>query len=89
LTSVEQGDGHAVAHFDDGSEIAADLLVAADGIQSTVRGQLLPAAAPRYAGYIAWRGLIDMAELSEQARDRLQDRFAFCLPEREQALAYV
>jgi 2-polyprenyl-6-methoxyphenol hydroxylase-like FAD-dependent oxidoreductase len=88
VTSVEQGDGHAVAHFDDGSEIVADLLVAADGIQSTVRRQLLPAAAPRYAGYIAWRGLIDMIELSEQARDRLQDRFAFCLPERKQALGY-
>jgi 2-polyprenyl-6-methoxyphenol hydroxylase-like FAD-dependent oxidoreductase len=30
-----------VAHFDDGSEIAADILIGADGIQSGVREQVL------------------------------------------------
>lgn len=88
LTSVEHGDRHVIASFNDGSEIAADLLVAADGIQSTVRRQLFPAVEPRYAGYVAWRGLIDAAELSQQARDQLLGRFTFCLPEREQALGY-
>jgi 2-polyprenyl-6-methoxyphenol hydroxylase-like FAD-dependent oxidoreductase len=63
-------------------------LVAADGIQSAVRRQLLPAVEPRYAGYVAWRGLVDMAELSAEARDLLRNRFAFCLPDREQALGY-
>jgi 2-polyprenyl-6-methoxyphenol hydroxylase-like FAD-dependent oxidoreductase len=88
LVSVEQDEQHAFARFDDGSEVAADLLVAADGIQSTVRRQLMPAVEPRYAGYVAWRGLVDMAELSEEARDLLRNRFAFCLPDREQALGY-
>ena len=42
-----------------------DLLVAADGIRSTLRQQLLPEAQPAYAGYIAWRGrqLEQMAQL--------------------------
>lgn len=88
LTSVELGDRHAIATFDDGSKIAADLLVAADGIQSTVRRQLFPAVEARYVGYVAWRGLIDAAELSQQSRDQLLDRFTFCLPDREQALGY-
>jgi 2-polyprenyl-6-methoxyphenol hydroxylase-like FAD-dependent oxidoreductase len=88
LVSVEQGEQRAFARFDDGSEVAADLLVAADGIQSTVRRQLMPAVEPRYAGYVAWRGLADMAELSGKARDRLRNKFAFCLPDREQALGY-
>ena len=88
LASVEQDEQRAVARFDDGSEVAADLLVAADGIQSTVRRQLLPVVEPRYAGYVAWRGLVDMAELSGEARDLLRNRFAFCLPDREQALGY-
>jgi 2-polyprenyl-6-methoxyphenol hydroxylase-like FAD-dependent oxidoreductase len=88
LVSVAQKEHRAVALFDDGSEVAADLLVAADGMQSTVRRQLLPAVEPLYAGYIAWRGLADMAELSEEARDLLRNRFAFCLPDREQALGY-
>src|ERR1700691_1237586 len=48
---VEQDEQRAFARFDDGSEVAADLLVAADGIQSTVRRQLMPAVGPRYAGY--------------------------------------
>jgi len=37
----------------------ADLVVAADGISSALRGQLFPAAdPPRYAGYTAWRMLV-------------------------------
>lgn len=88
LISVEHGDRHVIASFDDGSEIAADLLVAADGIQSTVRRQLFPDVEPRYVGYVAWRGLIDAAELSPQTRNRLLDKFSFCLPDREQALGY-
>ena len=88
LVSVAHDEQRAVARFDDGSEVTADLLVAADGIQSTVRRQLLPAVEPRYAGYVAWRGLTDMAELSGKARDLLRNRFAFCLPDREQALGY-
>ncbi len=88
LVSVEQDEQRVVARFDDGSDVAADLLVAADGLQSTARRQLMPAVEPQYAGYVAWRGLVDMAELSLEARDLLRNRFAFCLPDREQALGY-
>ena len=83
LVSVAHDEQRAVARFDDGSEVTADLLVAADGIQSTVRRRLLPAVESRYAGYVAWRGLADMAELSGKARDLLRNRFAFCLPDRK------
>ena len=38
-------------------EVAGDLLVGADGIHSSMRGQLFGAATPRYAGYTAWRGV--------------------------------
>lgn len=44
-----------------GGEYAADLVVAADGIRSTVRAQL--AAGPgrlRYSGTTCWRGLLDI-----------------------------
>jgi 2-polyprenyl-6-methoxyphenol hydroxylase-like FAD-dependent oxidoreductase len=43
----------------DGRAVDGDLLVAADGIGSTVRGILLPDVAPEYAGYVAWRGVVD------------------------------
>jgi len=45
--------------FDDGTEATGDYLVAADGIHSVIRRQLLPESAPRYAGYTCWRTVID------------------------------
>ena len=41
-------------------DVQADLVVAADGIRSTLRTALFPAApGPRYAGYTAWRMITD------------------------------
>lgn len=45
----------------DGEELRADLVVAADGISSTVRGVLHPRhKGPVYAGYTSYRGLADV-----------------------------
>ena len=72
----------------DAIEHEADLVVAADGIRSTLREQLLPDVRPEYAGYVAWRGLVDEARLSAETRALLFERFSFCLPEGEQMLGY-
>ncbi len=45
--------------FTDGSNVTADLLIAADGINSAIRQQLLPKSKPRYAGYTCWRGVVE------------------------------
>jgi 2-polyprenyl-6-methoxyphenol hydroxylase-like FAD-dependent oxidoreductase len=74
--------------FADGSRETADLLVATDGIRSTVRAQFAPEAKPKYAGYVAWRGLVEESALSAPTRAALFERFAFCLPPREQMLGY-
>ncbi len=85
---VETGDAHATAYFaDDGIE-HADLIVAADGLRSTIRAQLAPSARPVYAGYIAWRGLVEEASLTPATWGALGNTFAFCLPEGEQILGY-
>jgi 2-polyprenyl-6-methoxyphenol hydroxylase-like FAD-dependent oxidoreductase len=78
----------ATVRFVGGDEIEADLVVCADGIRSTARRQLLPEVTTEYAGYIAWRGLVDEDELSPHTRTQLMDRFGFCLPPREQMLGY-
>ncbi|HZX05349.1 FAD-dependent monooxygenase [Kribbella sp.] len=42
-------------------DLRADLLVAADGIRSVVRGALYPQyAGPRYSGFTAYRGIADL-----------------------------
>ncbi|WP_369373115.1 FAD-dependent monooxygenase [Streptomyces sp. cg36] len=46
-----------------GTASRADLLVAADGIRSTVRSALWPQApGPRYAGYTTWRLVVDAGQ---------------------------
>jgi 2-polyprenyl-6-methoxyphenol hydroxylase-like FAD-dependent oxidoreductase len=88
LVRVEERSDRVVAVFQDGTRIEADLLVGADGLFSTVRRQFLPDIEPRYAGYVAWRGLVDESDLSDETRRTLCDWFAFSLPDGEQMLGY-
>ncbi len=52
------------ARFENGAEIAADVLVGADGIHSTVRRLLFGPEQPRFTGCIAYRGLVPAARLA-------------------------
>ncbi|MGH1569546.1 FAD binding domain-containing protein [Methylobacterium sp. P31] len=88
LTRIEERADTVVAHFQDGSSAEGDLLIGADGIFSTVRALLAPDVMPSYVGYIAWRGLVDAADLSAETRDALLDHFSFALPPGEQMLGY-
>jgi len=88
LTHCEQSNKLVSAQFADGSTIQSCLLVAADGIRSTVRQFLEPETKPEYAGYVAWRGLINEQDLSSSERQELFPYFTFCLPEGEQVLSY-
>ena len=54
---VEQTTTEAVAYFADGRREAADLLLGADGIHSTVR-HAVGNLTPRYAGFATWVGLM-------------------------------
>ena len=55
--------GGVRAYFATGSHASGDALIGADGIRSRVRGQVLPGAAPRYAGYTCWRAIANAAPL--------------------------
>lgn len=88
LVSFSQDAHAASATFADGETVTGDLLIAADGIRSAVRRTMLPAAKPIYAGYVAWRGLVEEAALSETVRKDLFPYFAFGLPPHEQMIAY-
>jgi 2-polyprenyl-6-methoxyphenol hydroxylase-like FAD-dependent oxidoreductase len=88
VAGTTQDEGSARVLLSGGEALTADLVIAADGIRSTLRTQLLPQAQPQYVGYVAWRGLTDEAVLSRRTRDTLFPHFGFGLPEGEQMLGY-
>ncbi|MGY3586291.1 2-polyprenyl-6-methoxyphenol hydroxylase-like FAD-dependent oxidoreductase [Bradyrhizobium sp. USDA 4341] len=88
LEGVTEVGDRVVARFSDGSEATGDLLIGADGIFSSVRAQLAANVQPKYAGYVAWRGLVNERDLSARTRAELCDWFAFSLPPGEQMLGY-
>jgi len=88
LVDVHQALDNVTAVFADGTSAESELLIAADGIRSSVRQLLAPGIAPQYAGYIAWRGLVEEGTLSAATHQQLFGHFGFCLPPREQMLGY-
>ena len=88
LAGFEQDENKVVARFSNGKKIAADMLVGADGIRSTVRQQCLPHVLPQYAGYSAWRALIAESAFPPAVHRELFEYMSFGLPPGEQFLGY-
>jgi 2-polyprenyl-6-methoxyphenol hydroxylase-like FAD-dependent oxidoreductase len=89
VQSATQAEAGAVLHFTDGSDEAADLVLGADGIGSVLRRIVTGEPSPnRYAGYVAWRGLVPEAALPQVAVEGLLDRFAFFMLPGSHILGY-
>jgi 2-polyprenyl-6-methoxyphenol hydroxylase-like FAD-dependent oxidoreductase len=57
-TGFTQDAEGVTARFENGADARGDVLIGADGINSTVRATMFGSSPPRYAGYTAWRGLV-------------------------------
>jgi 2-polyprenyl-6-methoxyphenol hydroxylase-like FAD-dependent oxidoreductase len=88
LTRVEQDAQSVTAVFANGARAEGEILIGADGGRSTVREQFLPDVAPQYAGYVAWRAMLDESEVPPEIHAQVFERYAFCLPDGELFLAY-
>jgi 2-polyprenyl-6-methoxyphenol hydroxylase-like FAD-dependent oxidoreductase len=69
--------------------VEADLLVAADGSRSLVRSVLFPDIKPRYAGYVAWRGVVAEREAGPGLLKTFVDHFTFQQLPRSHILCYL
>lgn len=65
VTGYEQGEAGVSAVLSSGERVSGDLLVAADGIHSAVRGQMLGPDKPRYTGNVAWRAVVPVTKLGD------------------------
>jgi 2-polyprenyl-6-methoxyphenol hydroxylase-like FAD-dependent oxidoreductase len=88
LEFIEQSEDSVHLIFNDDHRDRAELVVAADGLRSTIRQALLPATKPTYAGYVAWRGLVEESALSDRVKEEIFPYFAFGIPPHEQMIAY-
>ena len=89
LDRIEQDAAGVTAVFAGGSRAKGELLIGADGIRSTVREQMLPEARPRYAGYVAWRGVVDEWAVPPDVHREIFGYYTMCLPEGEMMLSYA
>jgi len=85
---VTQSDETVRVAFADGSEVEADLLVCADGVNSRFRATFLPDVRMRYAGYVAWRGMVPESELPDSVVEALDDAITYYLHANSQILVY-
>ena len=65
----DRGDG-AEARFENGAHVKADVLVGADGIHSAVRAALFGDEEPRFAGCVAYRGLVPAERIADLGLER-------------------
>ncbi|TEY78484.1 hypothetical protein BOTCAL_0048g00100 [Botryotinia calthae] len=70
------------------SYTTADLVIGADGPNSIVRNTFLPTVDRRYAGYIAWRGVVAEEEVSEETRKIFQRNITYSVVTGGHAIVY-
>jgi len=88
MVSFDCDEQEVSIRFGDGTHDTVDLLVCADGINSSSREGMAPEAAPRYAGYVAWRGTVPEAELTSRSRSALADALTYQLLPQSHILVY-
>jgi 2-polyprenyl-6-methoxyphenol hydroxylase-like FAD-dependent oxidoreductase len=89
LVHLKQDQNKVTAFFEDGTSETASILIGADGPFSTVRELMIPGAKPDYAGYVAYRGIVEEKDLPKVAAEIFTERFVFYQFPNSHILQYV
>ena len=84
LNDVTTQSNHIRAVLNDTEIIESDLIIGADGIRSRVRNYITHANQPEYAGYIVWRAVSNLEDVS----DIRKKQFTFYMDSNQQILGY-
>jgi salicylate hydroxylase len=75
VVGYDESEDSVELRFDDGSSARGDLLIAADGLKSAVRAQMLGAAVATYTGDAAWRVTVPVQRLPRDALEKAMSVF--------------
>ena len=89
VTGCAQTPEGVTVSFEHGESQDCDLLVAADGIASTVRGIVSPHTTTDYAGYVAWRGTVLESDLEPDTAVIFEDAMVYQVLDHAHILAYA
>jgi len=90
LLRIDQSTDEISIVFADGYETTADILIGADGVNSTARSLLTGIdETAQYSGYVAWRGLEDESNLPSHLVNALSERFTSYMNPGMQMLCYL
>ena len=80
VTDIKDTNGSLTVVFEsaDGTgSIEADLVIAADGPNSTVRRMMQPDLQREYVGYVAWRGTVLESDVFEPTKEVFKERLTY------------
>ena len=89
MVGFDQSEAEVTVRFSNGTTTTVDLLVCADGTSSTGRSLLLPDVNPAYSGYVAWRGTVPEAAISDHARRAFEDAMIYQVLDHSHILIYA
>ncbi|KAH7381844.1 hypothetical protein BKA64DRAFT_684389 [Cadophora sp. MPI-SDFR-AT-0126] len=92
IFEVEQGveiNFEDLLHENKQGSLSADLVILADGANSGLRGTLFPEIERAYAGYVAFRGTVPEAEVSEAAKKAFDPKLTYFCFKNNYILLYI
>lgn len=87
VQSYSEADDSVTLSLQDGRSFSGDCLIAADGVHSVIRNQLLGESRPKFTRNVAWRGVIPVSRLPKNWMDIVVSNFVG--PKKHMVLYYL